>query len=77
MTHYLTKCGLDSELAAAMSVSAPYNMFESSKSLEGLFDHFLFNKMLTENLKEGITRYELIFNNITQECLINYLIKST
>jgi len=48
--HYLVRMGEKSNLAAAMTISMPWNPFESTKTLTTPFNKILFNRFLTNNL---------------------------
>ncbi|CAI9739203.1 Hypothetical predicted protein [Octopus vulgaris] len=50
MTGYLAKCGENAVFQAAMAVSAAWDSFESSKTLEQPINYLLFNKYLARNL---------------------------
>jgi len=48
--HYLVNKGADSKLLAAMTVSVPWNPFESMKTLSTPLNRILFNRRLTRKL---------------------------
>lgn len=50
MTGYLAKFGENASFLAAMAVSAAWDSFESSKTLEQPINYLLFNKYLARNL---------------------------
>ena len=50
MTGYLAKFGENASFQAAMAVSAAWDTFESSKTLEQPINYLLFNKYLARNL---------------------------
>ena len=50
LTNYLASAGDEHELEAGMSISAPWNVFESATSLERPIDTMLFNRVLTHYL---------------------------
>ena len=56
LTNFLAKHQGNEKLIAAMTVSAPWNVFESSKTLEETVNSLVFNRHLTENLKNTVRR---------------------
>lgn len=56
LSHYLIRTGEQSRLLAAMTVSVPWNPFESRKTLSTIFNKIVFNKHLTKALINKIER---------------------
>jgi len=63
LTNYLAKNGKNVALCAAMTVSSPWNIFGSCRSLEKGINAVVFNKYLTENLKQSLINYEHLFKD--------------
>jgi abhydrolase domain-containing protein 1/3 len=63
LINYLAQFGKSCRLAAAMAVSAPWNTFESARSLEEPINSFIFNTRLAECLKQSIVRHEHLFKD--------------
>ena len=54
LTNYLAAAGDNHELEAGMSISPPWNVFESAVSLERPIDTMLFNRVLTYYLIKSV-----------------------
>jgi len=63
LTNYLAKGGKNVELCAAMTVSSPWNIFGSCRSLEQGINAVVFNNYLCENLKQSLVNYEHLFKD--------------
>ncbi|ELT88631.1 hypothetical protein CAPTEDRAFT_21514 [Capitella teleta] len=61
LTNYLAKKGKDTPMVGAMSISAAWDIFATSKVLEEPLNSFLFNRHLTENLIEHLNKHRAIF----------------
>jgi len=48
--HYLAKSGENSKLIAAMTISVPWNPFESMKTLSTPLNHYLYNRRFAKRL---------------------------
>ncbi|ELU04778.1 hypothetical protein CAPTEDRAFT_143198 [Capitella teleta] len=57
LTNYLAKKGKDTPMVGAMSISAAWDIFATSKVLEEPLNSFLFNRHLTENLIEHLNKF--------------------
>lgn len=66
LINYLSKSGSDTPLCGAMVISIPYEVFESSKTLEQPLNSLLFNRMLTNIMIERLKSYETMFRNSTE-----------
>lgn len=64
LTNYLAKVGPESGLVAGMTCSSPWNVFESSKTLEEPINLVCFNRLLCNKLKQAVVRYEHLFSDI-------------
>jgi len=73
LTNYLAKKGENTKLRAGMTVSSPWNMFESCKSLEQPINSVVFNAYLCANLKQLLIRHEHLFKD---RCDLPYVYKS-
>jgi len=56
--NYLARTGKESGLTAAMAISVAWNCFVSAQSLEQPINAFIFNKMLAEELKQSVIRFD-------------------
>ena len=56
VTNYLAAAGEEHDLEAAMSISPPWNVFESAVSQERPIDTMLFNRILTHHLIKPVRR---------------------
>lgn len=63
LTNYLAKEGKNSGLKAGFTVSAAWNIFESSKELEQPINWFVFNRLLAESLVSKVRAYAQLFEN--------------
>lgn len=64
LTNYLAKTGHDSQLLAAMTISAPWNVFESAASLELPLNYLFFNRHLAGNLVQSVMKNGQVFQEV-------------
>jgi abhydrolase domain-containing protein 1/3 len=58
LTNYVAAKGRDTHLVGAMAISAAWDVFATSKVLEEPLNALLFNRHLTENLLDHLTKSE-------------------
>lgn len=63
LTNFLAKFGDKCTLRAAMTISVPWNVKESARSLEQPLNFAIFNKTLTNSLKQSLARHAHHFAN--------------
>lgn len=63
LTNYLARKGKDARITAAMSVSAPWNMFGSCTSLEQPLNAVVFNNYLCRGLKQSVKSHQHLFED--------------
>ncbi|KAG6921341.1 abhydrolase domain containing 1, partial [Chelydra serpentina] len=70
---YLAQRGHHTGLVAAMTLSVPWDALESSRSLEQPLNHLIFNRRLTANLRQLLSRHRTV---IAEKVDVDHVLKA-
>ncbi|KAM8953331.1 protein ABHD1 [Pelodytes ibericus] len=73
LLNYLAESGDSSPLCGALSVSTPWNVFMSTKSLETPLNYLLFNQTLTMGLRKAVEKHRHV---IGQAVDVDYVLQA-
>jgi len=72
--NYVAQTGKECGLTAAMAISIAWNCFASAHSLEQPINALIFNKMLADELKQSVIKYDAMDYKNCYKSLSSYFI---